>query len=108
MIIKKDIFNSVDIFDTALEITFDVFLYFYLVYPKNNSATLEMIQRYFLKIHSNQKVEETHCNKEKGHQFNDKTFLKQYIISKFIFTNIFNFFAFSLQYYTIVYNSIQD
>jgi len=54
VVIEKKIFNSVDTFDAALETTFGAFYIFNLEYPKNFCATLEMIQRYFLKIHPDQ------------------------------------------------------
>lgn len=51
---EKNVFSSVDNFDTAIEMAFGAFYIFNLEYPKNFSATLEMIQRYFLKIHPDQ------------------------------------------------------
>lgn len=54
MVIEKDVFSSVDTFDAALEMAFGAFFIFNLEYPKNYCATLEMIQRYFLKIHPDQ------------------------------------------------------
>lgn len=54
MVIEKNVFSSVETFDAALEMAFGAFYIFNLEYPKNICTTLEMIQRYFLKIHPDQ------------------------------------------------------
>lgn len=86
MVIEKNVFSSVDSFDTALEMAFGAFYIFNLEYPKNCCITLEMIQQYLLKIHPDQdsrskKQRRKKCKEEKSYWFNDKTFLKQYMLS---------------------------